>query len=161
MTPRHHRRRRRTEWIESAAREGIGDGEEDYHRDAQQRAAHEVSYPVGSLTDSTKKVWLPGHDESLAPTGGQRRYKIAWRKLARYELGFFFHAGSLMVPLSASTPHGTCESAMNAALSLSTSAANEAENFSLSSERNPSLGGRIGGVQKERGLIVCTIVHIL
>ena len=35
----------------------------------------------------------------------------------RYQLGLVFHAGSLTLPLSASTPHGTWESAMNAALS--------------------------------------------
>jgi len=27
----------------------------------------------------------------------------------RYQLGFVFHAGWLMEPLRASTPHGTCE----------------------------------------------------
>src|SRR6185436_2627938 len=63
----------------------------------------------------------------------------------RYQLGLVFHAGSLIAPLSASTPHETCESAMNAALSGSTSAANEAGNFSLSRNRKPSWGGRIGG----------------
>src|SRR6266550_8103721 len=63
----------------------------------------------------------------------------------RYQLGFVFHAGSLIVPLSASTPHGTWESAMKAAASALTSAANEAGNFALSRNRNPSCGGRIGG----------------
>src|SRR5262245_30447160 len=63
----------------------------------------------------------------------------------RYQLGLCFHAGSLIAPLSASTPHGTCESAMNAAVSGSTSAANDAANFDLSRKRNPSRGGRIGG----------------
>src|SRR5678816_3693624 len=95
-------------------------------------------------------AWLPLASVTVAPAradmercaaGGIILSSVA----TRYQLGFFFHAGSLMVPLSASTPHGTWESAMNAALSLSTSAANEAENFSLSSERNPSLGGRMGG----------------
>src|SRR4029077_20225182 len=33
----------------------------------------------------------------------------------KYQLGFVLHAGSLTAPLSASTPHGTWESAMNAA----------------------------------------------
>ena len=37
--------------------------------------------------------------------------------VTRYQLGLVFHAGSVIVPLSASTPHGTCESAMNAACS--------------------------------------------
>src|SRR5712691_8235280 len=63
----------------------------------------------------------------------------------RYQLGFLFHAGSLIVPLSASTPHGTCESAMKAAFSASTSAAKEPANFVLSRSRYPSRGGRIGG----------------
>jgi hypothetical protein len=34
----------------------------------------------------------------------------------KYQLGFDFQAGWLIVPLRASRPHGTCESAMNAAL---------------------------------------------
>src|SRR6266853_409523 len=63
----------------------------------------------------------------------------------RYQLGFFFQAGSLILPPSASTPHGTCESAMNAAASLLTSAANAAGNFALSRNRYPSRGGSIGG----------------
>src|SRR5258706_16454120 len=63
----------------------------------------------------------------------------------RYQLGLDFHAGSLITPPSASTPHGTWESAMNAAFSLSTSAANEAANFALSRNRKPSASGRIGG----------------
>src|SRR5687768_4619983 len=63
----------------------------------------------------------------------------------RYQLGLVFHAGSLIVPLSASTPHGTWESVMNAALSSSTSAANEAGNLPLSRDRSPSWGGNIGG----------------
>src|SRR2546426_4153310 len=62
-----------------------------------------------------------------------------------YQLGFVFHAGSLIAPLSAPTPHGTWESAMNAAASALTSAANEAANFALSRNRYPSCGGRIGG----------------
>src|SRR5439155_15032178 len=47
----------------------------------------------------------------------------------RYQLGLAFHAGSLILPLRASTPHGTWESAMFAAFSASTSAAKEARNF--------------------------------
>src|SRR5262249_44493754 len=62
-----------------------------------------------------------------------------------YQLGFFFQAGWLISPLSASTPHGTWESAMKAALSASRSAANDAGNLLLSSDRKPSRGGRIGG----------------
>src|SRR5215510_15830537 len=63
----------------------------------------------------------------------------------RYQLGLLFQAGSVTAPPAASRPQGTCESAMNAALSAFTSAANEAWNFALSSERYPSCGGRIGG----------------
>src|SRR5262245_64968657 len=63
----------------------------------------------------------------------------------RYQLGFFFHAASVIAPLSASSPHGTCESAMNDAASSLTSAANDARNFERSRNRYPSCGGRIGG----------------
>ena len=63
----------------------------------------------------------------------------------RYQLGLLFHAGSLIVAPRASTPHGIWESAMNAASSGSTSAANEATNFERSRNRKPSCGGRIGG----------------
>src|SRR4029434_5656343 len=69
---------------------------------------------------------------------------LSWVE-TRYQLGFVFHAGSLMVPPSASTPHGTWESAMNAAASGLTSAANDAANFALSRESYPSCGARIGG----------------
>src|SRR5258708_16406701 len=65
--------------------------------------------------------------------------------VTRYQLGFVFHAGSSIEPLRAATPHGTCESAINAAFSGSTSAAKEAWNFVLSSNRYPSCGGKIGG----------------
>src|SRR6266550_1344650 len=63
----------------------------------------------------------------------------------RYQLGFVFHAGSLTAPLSASRPHGTCESAMNDAASGLTSAANDARNCARSRNRYPSSGGMIGG----------------
>src|SRR5713226_2899314 len=63
----------------------------------------------------------------------------------RYQLGFVFHAGSVTAPLSASRPHGTCESAMNDAVSGLTSAANDARNFVRSRKRYPSWGGMIGG----------------
>src|SRR5690349_11309073 len=63
----------------------------------------------------------------------------------RYQLGLVLQAGWLIVPLSASTPQGTWESAMNSALPSSTSAAKEAGNFALSRNRYPSCGGRIGG----------------
>src|SRR5260370_41400240 len=66
--------------------------------------------------------------------------------VTRYQLGFVFHAGSSIEPLSAATPQGTCESAINAAFSGSTSAANEAWNFVLARSRYPSCGGKIGGI---------------
>src|ERR1700674_5012710 len=53
----------------------------------------------------------------------------------RYQLGFVLHAGSLMIPPSASTPHGTWESPMNEASSALTSPANDARNFALSRKR--------------------------
>jgi hypothetical protein len=59
-----------------------------------------------------------------------RRWGIIRSSVAtRYQLGLLRHAGSLIVPLRASTPHGTCESAMNAACSALTSPANEAWTF--------------------------------
>src|SRR5262252_6369574 len=63
----------------------------------------------------------------------------------RYQLGLDFHAGVVTAPFSASTPHGTCESAMNLAVSGLTYAANEDANFSRSRNKKPSCGGRIGG----------------
>src|SRR6266513_1428783 len=69
----------------------------------------------------------------------------------KYQLGFDFHAGSLILPLRASKPHGTCESAMNNAFSGSTSPANEAGNFALSSNKYPSCGVSIVGTGAPRG----------
>src|SRR5258705_7183077 len=63
----------------------------------------------------------------------------------RYQLGLLRHAGLVMGPASALTPHGTWDSAMKAAVSGFTSPANDAANFALSSRRKPSWGGRIGG----------------
>jgi hypothetical protein len=51
-------------------------------------------------------------------------------------LGLDFHAGSLIAPLSAATPHGTCESAMNAAVFRT----------HVASER----GGELRGVEEEK-----------
>src|SRR3954467_1244295 len=95
-------------------------------------------------------AWLPLTSTTVAPA----REDIArWagdgiiRSLVaiRYQLGLDLQAGSLMAPPSASTPQGTWASAMKAASSGSTSAANEAANFSLSRRRKPSVGGRMGG----------------
>src|SRR2546425_9473188 len=60
----------------------------------------------------------------------------------KYQLGFVFHAGSVIAPPRAVTPHGTWESAMNAAFSVSTSAAKEAGNLALLRNRKPVCGGR-------------------
>src|SRR5260370_26980006 len=65
--------------------------------------------------------------------------------VTRYQLGLVLHAGSLIAPLMAPMPHGTWESAINAAFSGSTSAAKAAGNFALSRNKKPSCGGRIGG----------------
>src|SRR5258706_3352363 len=65
--------------------------------------------------------------------------------VTRYQLGLVLHAGSLIAPLMAPRPHGTWESAINAAFSASTSAAKEAGDFPLSRNKKPSFGGSIGG----------------
>jgi len=49
--------------------------------------------------------------------------------VTRYQLGFVFQAASVTVPLNASSPHGTCEAAMKAAVSGFTSPANAAGSF--------------------------------
>src|SRR5918993_800827 len=74
-------------------------------------------------------------------SGGIIRSSVA----TRYQLGLPDQAGRLTAPASASTPHGTWESAMNAASSASRSAANEVWNFVGSRNRKPSRGGRMGG----------------
>jgi hypothetical protein len=51
-----------------------------------------------------------------AAQGGIIRSSVA----TKYQLGFFFHAGSLIAPSSAATPQGTWESAMNCAFPGST-----------------------------------------
>src|SRR5436190_17262758 len=95
-------------------------------------------------------AWLPLTSTTVEParlamarwaSGGIILSSVA----TRYQLGLTLQAGSLIVPLTAPTPHGTWESAMNAAFSASTSAAKEAANFALSRSRKPSCGGRIGG----------------
>src|SRR3989442_12904352 len=95
-------------------------------------------------------AWLPLTSTTVEParldmerwaSGGIILSSVA----IKYQLGLVFHAGSLIVPLSASMPHGTWESAMNAAVSASTSPANEAGNFAFSRNRKPSCGGSIGG----------------
>src|SRR5258705_4349304 len=77
---------------------------------------------------------------------------IIWSSVTtRYQLGLVLQAGSLIATLRAASPHGTWESAMNATVSASTSAANAARNFALSRNRYPSCGGRIGGTEAPGG----------
>src|ERR1700757_5294862 len=95
-------------------------------------------------------AWLPLTSTTVAPacldiarwaSGGI----ILSSVVTRYQLGLVRHAGSLIAPLMAPVPHGTWESAINAAFSGSTSAAKEAGNFALSRNKKPSCGGSIGG----------------
>src|SRR3989441_8981020 len=65
--------------------------------------------------------------------------------VTRYQLGLALHAGSRIVPLRAATPHGTWESAMNAAFSASTSAAKEAGEFTLLRDKKTAFRGRNRG----------------
>lgn len=95
-------------------------------------------------------AWLPPTSATVAPAllAMMRCAPIGiiWSSLTRrYQEGLVFHAGSVIAPLTAATPHGTCEAAMNAALSGLTSAAKDAGNFARSSKRNPSFGPWIGG----------------
>src|SRR6266576_938106 len=73
--------------------------------------------------------------------GGIIRSSVA----TRYQLGLVRQDASVTSPFSASRPHGTCDWAMKSASGGSTSAANDAANFALSRNKNPSWGGRIGG----------------
>src|SRR4051812_16764926 len=86
--------------------------------------------------------------------GGIIRASVATRD----QLGLTRHGGSVMEPPSASTPHGTCESAMNAASSALTSAANDAWNLSRSRNRKPSCGGRMGGTGAPGGGLVIRVL---
>src|SRR5438552_15949481 len=88
----------------------------------------------------TYTEWLPLTSTTVEParldiarwaSGGIILFSVE----TRYQLGFVFHAGSVTAPLSASSPHGTCESAMNAAASALTSAANDARNCARSRNR--------------------------
>src|SRR6266540_40867 len=106
--------------------------------------------PATAAGCDRKIEWLPATSTIVAPArsaierwagGGIIRSSVA----TRYQLGLLRHAGSLIVPPRASTPHGTCESAMNAACSAGMSAANESWNLPRSKNRKPSCGGRIGG----------------
>src|SRR2546422_9335332 len=96
-------------------------------------------------------AWLPLTSTTVEParldmerwaSGGIILSSVA----IRYQLGLALHAGSLILALRAATPHGTWESAMNAAFSVSTSAPKEAGDFPVSRDKNASCGGSIGGV---------------
>src|SRR5260370_3766683 len=95
-------------------------------------------------------AWLPLTSTTVAPA---RLDMVRWASggiilssvVTRYQLGLVLHAGSLIAPLMAPMPHGTWESAINAAFSGSTSAAKAAGNFALSRNKKPSCGGSIGG----------------
>src|ERR671922_2324269 len=96
-------------------------------------------------------AWLPGTSVTVEPAGsdmvrwavgGIIRSSVA----TRYQLGLVLQAGAVIVPVSASTPQGTWELAMNAAVSASTSAAKAKWNFAGSRKRKPSFAGRIGGM---------------
>jgi len=70
---------------------------------------------------------------------------IMWSSVAiRYQLGLLRQAGSVTGSARVSTPHGTCESAMNAASAAGRSAPNEWGNLARSWNKNPPLGARIG-----------------
>ena len=73
---------------------------------------------------------------ALTSRAGPEEGSYGLRSRSRYQLGLLCHAGSLIVPLGASRPHGTCESAMNAACSAITSAANASWNFARSRNRS-------------------------
>ena len=79
-----------------------------------------------SLADSIE-VGDAGHEDRVSILDEPSRARL-WEH----------YAGTLTAPSSAATPHGTCESAMNAAASALTSAANDAWNFVRSRNRKPS-----------------------
>src|SRR5258708_16602586 len=91
------------------------------------------------LTSTT--VALARLDMARCASGGSMLSSV----VASDQLGLVLHAGSLIAPLMAPMPHGTWESAINAAFSGSTSAAKAAGNFALSRNKKPSCGGSIGG----------------
>src|SRR5258708_7691535 len=107
--------------------------------------------------------WLPALSTTVDPArSDMARWAgggiILSSVVTRYQLGFVRQAGSVIEPLRASTPHGTCESAMNAACSAGTSPANEAWDFARSRKRKPSLGGRIGGTGAPGGGLAISVL---
>src|SRR5260370_31116793 len=102
-------------------------------------------------------AWLPLTSTTVAPA---RLDMARWASggiilssvVTMYQLGLVLQAGSLIAPLMAPTPHGTWESAMNAAFSGSTSAAKETGNFALSRNKKPPCGGSIAGPAAPRAV---------
>src|SRR5260370_32036618 len=78
--------------------------------------------------------------------------------VTRYQLGLVRQAGSVIDPPRASTPHGTCESAMNAACSAGRSPANEAADFWRSRSRKPACGGQNGRTRATGGRVAIEVV---
>jgi hypothetical protein len=79
-------------------------------------------------------AWLPAASTTVAPArsdivrwaaGGIIRSSLA----TRYQAGLVRQAAWAIAPPRASTPHGTCESAMNAAWSAGRTPANDSWNF--------------------------------
>src|SRR5712671_6655659 len=81
--------------------------------------------------------WLPATSTVVEPA---RPDIVCWAgggiilssAVTRYQLGLVRQAGWVTCPPRASTPQGTCESAMNAARSAGRSPANDAGNLSRS-----------------------------
>src|SRR3989442_3361968 len=100
-------------------------------------------------------AWLPLTSTTVEParldmerwaSGGIILSSVA----IRYQLGLALHAGSLILALRAATPHGTWESAMNAAFSVSTSAPKEAGELALSRDQYHPFGRRISSESEPR-----------
>src|SRR6266481_5705479 len=83
------------------------------------RAAPCAAFSMSAATAfgcDTYTAWLPLTSMTVEPA---RLDMLRWASggiilssvVSKYQLGFVFHAGSLILPLSASTPQGTCESA--------------------------------------------------
>jgi hypothetical protein len=83
---------------------------------------------VAALGCDTQIAWLPLASTKVEPArldmAPWASGEIILSRVVRYQLGFVFQAGSLILPLRAATSHGTCEAAMNAAFSASKEAAN-------------------------------------
>src|ERR1700761_1716538 len=95
-------------------------------------------------------AWLPGTSATVALARSDIAFCAGYGIILssftrRYQLGLVFHAGSVTAPDSASTPHGTWESAMKAAVFGSTSPAKAAGILARSRASRPLTGGRIGG----------------